>query len=263
MNKRIKKLIIISLSVIIIVVIAIVITAKILFTPQRVTRTVVAAASDILNREVQIENAHLGFARIILEGIEVENKSAAEKLFVCKRIEAKFKILPLFKKQLHINKLLIRSPRINLDNKFNIDMQHLMTVRMASMVKGGHTKFAINKLDLQDANINFYPPVFPAVSLQNIDIKLEGDSISEPMNLTVRLNPGLKFIEDIDLDATLNIVKDETFINHFILEGRGGRLDLKGDIAGLFSSPKVDLKYEYGDFPGRLKEGGFLIEGGT
>ncbi|MDA3792827.1 MAG: AsmA family protein, partial [Elusimicrobia bacterium] len=226
MTQKSIKIILISAITVILFFIAIIITARILFTPQRVARTAEAAASDFLKRDVKIKSARLGFAKIILEGIEVENKSSSMKLFLCEKIEAKFKIFPLFKKQIHINELYIRSPRINLDNKLNIDVQSLMTARMASIVKGAYTRFAIKKLDLKDANINFYPPEFPAVSLKNIDIKIEGRSIQEPASLSVKLNPGLRYIDNIDLNATLNILKDETFINQFTLGGKNGKIDI-------------------------------------
>ncbi|MEA3505985.1 MAG: AsmA-like C-terminal region-containing protein, partial [Elusimicrobiota bacterium] len=86
-------------------------------------------------------------------------------------------------------------------------------------------------------------------------------SIAESLVLNINLDPGLKYINIFDLMASVNIVENEAFINHIVLEGKAGQLYADGEIEDFFTAPVADLKYEYRDFPGVIEDNGFFIEG--
>ncbi len=264
-----KKVLSIIIALIAVVIIAAIAFIKFYITPERVKAFVVPAAESALNRKVDIGEISIN----IFEGIGIKNfaiKEADNKsdFLKCDEFVLKFKLLPLFAKQVVIDEMKFVSPEIMVrrdrDGKFNFeDIGKKEITAEVKPVEEGEANGAlpisllVDSIVISDARFSLVDlkkdlPDLKITTDINISIKSTGTSeistrgsIALSLDEIVMRGPEERLIKDLkaalDYDIRVNLETLDIEIEKADMEFQEIPISISGSVSSLKDSPELDL----------------------
>ena len=268
-----KKVLSIIIALIAVVIIAAIAFIKFYITPERVKAFVVPAAESALNRKVDIGEISIN----IFEGIGIKDfaiKEADKKSYFvkCDEFVLKFKLLPLFAKQVVIDEIKLVSPEVRIrrdrDGKFNFEdigkkevpesVEEDNQDAKADDKDGGlPISLLVDSIVISDARFSLVDlkkdlPDLKITTDINISIKSAGTSeistrgsIDLSLDEIVMRGPKEGLIKDLkaalEYDIRVNLETLDIEIEKADMEFQEIPISISGSVSSLKDSPEIDL----------------------
>jgi AsmA protein len=263
-----KKILVITFSVIAVIIIAFAVFIKIYVTPERVKGFIVPTAEKALNRKVQIGDISIGiFKGIGLSDFSIKEADQTTDFVKCREFVLQFKLLPLLSKQVVIDELKLVSPEVKIergpDGKFNFEdigkkeVPEEVKEEKPEEAGGLPISLTVNKIAIQDAKFSLADSMkeLPDVkSTADIDISIksaDGANIFSEGTVDLKLDeiilkkPAAKHIRDLPVGlkyaVNYNLESKDIRVDKADLKIREILASIKGDIKNLKTSPEVSI----------------------
>lgn len=194
--KKFKKILLILFLILVFVFVGGTIALRIAFPPAKVKAMLIARMSETLHRQVEIESISVGLRGLRVKGFKVSEKPSFDKgMFVqAGQFLVRPKLLPLLKKQISINEVMLVSPKINVirnvDGSFNFsDLMVKKLTEAKKEEKGPPAKvkpmvfsFLVSKVSISGGEVKFVDrtPQKLSADLKNINLSVYGISLVSP-----------------------------------------------------------------------------------
>ncbi|MBI4682669.1 MAG: AsmA family protein [Nitrospirae bacterium] len=262
-----KKVLLITTSVIASVIIAFIIFIKIFITPERVKEYVVPVLEKSLNRKVEIGDISISLIRGIgINDFAVKEADQKADFVRCKEFVLKFKLLPLLSKRVVIDELRLVSPAVKIergpDGKFNFEdigqKKETEEIKEKSDEAGGlPVSLLVNNIAINDAGFSVtdmmkeIPDIKSSADI-NIGIKsYDGSEIITEGEIKIKADeiilhkPQEKIIKNITAGLkyaiNANLKSKDIRIDRADLDFQDIRLSLTGKLNNLKISPEIDI----------------------
>ncbi|MFW6134688.1 MAG: AsmA family protein [Elusimicrobiota bacterium] len=268
MSEKYKKILIIFGVVVLLILFIGYISFKIVFSPAKLKETIQKQAVRILNREVTVESARLKPGELTLNNVRInfreneqELKRKASFYAVFKRVDFKFKILPLFNKNFVFKKVELISPEINAVRTPTIDVGGLIKQAVTGALVADRISFNINAIKIQKGRINIMIPEISGAIVRDIYFNVQQDRRENLIEAETRCKFENTGIRGLDFSSIVDLKKNKASIEYLKLTGFEGKMNISGDVSNLSTEPELNLKYVVEEFPYGLLPENLDIQG--
>lgn len=259
-SKKFLKVIGIILGIIIVLLIAATVTAKIIFTKEKILAYALPKIEQALNRKVTVEDASIsiwGGIGIEIKGVTIENLPGFKEknLLTLDEFSVGVKFWPLLKKRIELKKLTLDKPILNLEKKTaeltnyddllatrggpillpaSFEKFELKEGRIIYLNSHQNSQIIIHDLS-QESKSNFNPSVSEFSTHGEIKVKsLEVFSPKLSKNYDIPLA--------LEYDLAYNLKGDSLSINKVLLTWNKNKIKLQGRGTQLTKQPQIVLK---------------------
>lgn len=259
-SKKFLKVIGIIFGIIIVLLIAATVTAKIIFTKEKILAYALPKIEQALNRKVTVEDASIS----IWGGIGVEIKEVAienlpgfkeKNLLTLEEFSVGVKFWPLLKKRIELKKLTLVKPTINLEKKTAtlnnygdllatsggpillpaaFDKFELKEGRIVYLNSHQNSQIIIHDLS-QEGKMDFNPNLSEFFATG--EIKIKSLEIFSP-----KLSKNYSIPIAVEYDLAYNLNDDSLSINKLLLTWNKNKTKLQGKVTQLTKQPQMALK---------------------
>ena len=259
-SKKFLKVIGIIFGIIIVLLIAATVTAKIIFTKEKILAYALPKIEQALNRKVTVEDASIsiwGGIGVEIKGVAIENMPGFKEknLLTLDEFSVEVKFWPLLKKRIELKKLTLVKPTINLEKKTvalnnygdllatsgspillpaAFDKFELKEGRIVYLNSPQQSRIIIHELS-QESKLNYNPDLKEFFTSGKIKVKsLEMFSPKLSKNYDIPLA--------LEYDMAYNLKTDSLNLNKVIFSWNKNKTKLQGKITQVTKQPQMVLK---------------------
>ena len=259
-SKKFLKVIGIIFGIIIVLLIAATVTAKIIFTKEKILAYALPKIEQALNRKVAVEDASisiLGGIGVEIKGVTIENLPGFKEknLLTLDEFSVGVKFWPLLKKRIELKKLTLIRPTINLEKKTAeltnygdllattggpillpaaFDKFELKEGKIVYLNSPQQSRIIIHELS-QESKLNYNPDLKEFFAMGEIKVKsLEMFSPKLSKNYDIPLA--------LEYDMVYNLNSDSLNLNKITLTWNKNKTRLQGKVTQVTKQPQMVLK---------------------
>jgi AsmA protein len=271
--RKFKKIFLILILILLFIFVGGIIALRIVFPPEKVKAILIARMSEALHREVEIGAISVGLGGLKVKGFKISEKPSFDKgTFVeAGQFLIKPKLLPLLKKQISINEIMLVSPRINIirraDGSFNFSdlmvkesaeekKEEKVEKGLSAKVKPIVFSFLVSKFSLSGGNVKFVDqtPQKLSLELKNINLSLYGISLLTPFFVDASFDVAKEKLEaSLIFKGSIDIKEERIKIKESLVSMAGAGIRATGSVDRFREPDKLS-------FTINIKSEGFALE---
>lgn len=270
--KKWKKVLLIVFIVLTAVIIGGLVALKIAFPPEKIKTILTAKASEFLHREIEIKTVSVGLGGLEVEGFRVSEKPAFKNgtFIETNQFVIRPDLFALLKRKISISRIILVSPKINIvrnkDNSFNFsdlmsasppvpkkEAEKKQEAKKESGTEALPIAFVVSRFEITNGDVKFTDKSSQDMSaeLKNINVSLEGISLTSPFLVDMSLNimqNKIKAPVSLAFNGVVNLNQQNLKIKKAIIKTDGAAIKISGT-ADKFMDPKeltfaVNIKSE-------------------
>ncbi len=261
-KRKFLKITGIILGIIIVLMIAATVTAKIIFTKEKILAYALPKIEQALNRKVTVEDAAIsiwGGIGVDIKGVAIANLPGFKEkdLLTLEEFSVGVKFWPLLKKRIELKKLTLVKPTINLEKKtaeLNNYKDLLATTSGPILLPAAFDKFELQEGKIvylnssqnsqiiihdlsQEGKLDFNPAVgefFTRGEIRVKSLEIFSPKLSKNYNITLAL----------EYDLAYNLKGDSLNLNKVVLTWNKNKTKLQGKVTQLTKQPQMALQID-------------------